>query len=287
VSPRDWPRIPPGWLGNAALRAEYDRLRLKAQFDLGRDEARSGATQLPDLADDDSEKKLHDSLAALAASSIDRARDGAKFVETAAAALGTIYTGVLGLAFAASDKPLPGRGLYAAAFFGIAIVGAAYYLGFFQHIDAGGRVDYTPSRPENLWRRTEWLAAWTSRQTRTRAWAMRGAVLALAFGVAFMPSAFLPNKLFADPVVAVSAPDAEIVWPAPPRDIGNAALAAILYRAQLAEFTDSLHKTADAEPTGGVDTNLVLLILFVICVFLIGVGAKWDSIRNLRMRSAR
>jgi hypothetical protein len=287
VTTEGWPDLPAEWQGDPRLVAEHRRLILRAQVDLATTDMAAGPTHPASLADDEAEKKLHDNLATLSAASIDRAREGAKFIETAAAALGTIYTGVLGFVFAASDKPLPGRGLYAAVFLGIAVVGAAYYLGFIQRINPIGRVAYSRSRPENLWRRTEWLAEWTGLVARTRSWALRGAVFALAFGVAFMPAAFLPDVLSSNPfvmTVPAASPQPTLSWPSPPTGVADPALAAVLYKAQLDEFVKTLDKPAAAEPDGAVTTSTLLFPLFVISLLVTVLGAAWDALRDVVRR---
>jgi hypothetical protein len=60
-------------------------------------------------------QKFHESMLEVAKGGIDPARQGADAIRTAAAAVGVIYTGVLGLAFSA-DHPLPVRGLSPAVF---------------------------------------------------------------------------------------------------------------------------------------------------------------------------
>jgi hypothetical protein len=285
----DWPDLPPAWRPDPKLIAERRRLILGAEIDLAKAQKATVSGEPASSGVDESETKLHDTLATLSAGSIDRAREGARFIETAAAALGTIYTGILGFVFVASEKPLPGRGLYAAIFLGIAIVGAAYYLAFVQRIKSIGRVHYSRSRSdlENVWRRTEWLGDWTSNVVRARSWALRGAVFALAFGVAFMPAAFLPEKLPSNPFAASEpspSPDTSVVWPSPPTDIADPALAAVLYQAQVDEFVKALHEPAAAEQVGGTDTSTLLFVLFLISLGVTALGAAWNALWGLPKR---
>jgi hypothetical protein len=278
----EWPPLPDRW---GSVRDRYRELILAAQIELAKTAAASKPTPPKSLADDDSEKKLHEHLAELVKASIDRAREGAKFVETAAAALGTIYTGILAFAFAAASTPLPGRGIYAAIFLGIAVVAAAFYLAFIDSIDPIGRVDYRGSRAEDQWRRTEYLGAWTKAVVRKRAWALRTAVFALAFGVIFMPFAFLPSKLPSNPLalMALAAPDepapaASPTWPPPPSGIPEPEVASVLYKAQLDDFVKSKASSPAATSPSGAVTEGVAMRLFVIGLGVLILVAVWGRL---------
>jgi hypothetical protein len=86
----DWPDLPPAWRPDPKLVAERRRLILGAEIDLAKTQKSTGSGEPASSDDDESEAKLHETLATLSAGSIDRSREGAKFIETAAAALGTI-----------------------------------------------------------------------------------------------------------------------------------------------------------------------------------------------------
>ena len=272
-----WPALPPGWGSDPAAVRTYEKLVLAAEVDVAKAAAMSPPTPPPSLADDESEKKLHENLATLVAGSVERARDGAKFVETAAAALGTIYTGILAFSFAAKDSPLPARGLYAAILLGIAIVGAAFYLAFVQRIPPIGRVDYSGSRPEDQWRRTEYLGVWTGAVVHTRSWALRTAVFALAFGVGFMPVAFLPDQVGSaaggGTPSAVASPQPTPTWPPPPTGIRNLELAKVLYKAQLDQHAKTIASAPATAPSTGSSTDAMAFFVFVLALVVLGTVA--------------
>lgn len=287
-----WPELPSDWSGDEPTRLKYRELRLAAEIDVAKGQVESSLKPPPSPADDQAEIKLHETLGTLVVASIERARDGAKFVETAAAALATIYTGILAFSFAAASTHLPVRGIYAAIFLGLAIVGSSFYLAFIQEIDAIGRVTYTASRPENLWRRTEYLGTWTQAVVRTRAWALRAAVVALAWGVFFMPIAFLPDHVGlpagsvstasqapgAAPAPTVTAsPDAS--WPPPPAGIADPEVAAVLYKAQLDEYAKSKSAAATSAPATGLSTDLIAVALLGIA-FITMIGAAFSGRRS-------
>lgn len=292
MSEEKWPPpFPPKWEDDKRAKAKYRELVLTAMIDMAKTEAVDKPSPPKSLADDDSEKELHKSLGTLVSASIERSRDGAKFVETAAAALGTIYTGILAFSFAAKDAPLPGRGLYAAIFLGIAIVGASFYLAFIQQIKPIGRVEYRGSRPEDQWRRTEYLGAWTGAVVKNRAWALRTAVVALAFGVMFMPLAFLPDTLPSNPlavteVVAPSTPTAEPSWPPPPTASADPAVLAVLYKAQLDDFTKEKDGGSKPSPTG-TSATWMSLVLFLGAIAVLALVALWEWLVMIGRRLRR
>ena len=75
-------------------------------------------------------KQFHSTIIEVAKGGIERARDSAKYVQTAATAIMAVYTGVLALVFSVTDNPLPLRGAWAAVFLGLAIALATAYLAF-------------------------------------------------------------------------------------------------------------------------------------------------------------
>jgi hypothetical protein len=67
-------------------------------------------------------QSVHQARVDVAKDAVSRSRAAADFVRNAAAALVTIYTGVIGATFAVTKEPLPERGLVPALFLGAAIV---------------------------------------------------------------------------------------------------------------------------------------------------------------------
>ena len=138
------------------------------------------------------EKLYHQEIADLATGAIDRARDSAKFTQTASAALMTANVALLGLVFSVSGKPLPLRGVYSAIFFAVAISLAVAYLAFLKgDEDTIGAYEPGVSTAETQLLRTAALIAWVNAGARKRRSALRGSVVAMAFGVAFIPAAFI------------------------------------------------------------------------------------------------
>lgn len=173
---------------------------------------------------------FHADLSAMYSSGIDRTRSAAEAVRNAAAAIGTIYAAVLGLIFS-TDQPLPARGLIPAVFLGLAIVGSSAYLAYIRPWKALERLNFPPQVPaetieelrEAQELRTESFRRQTRKAINRRSYWLRVSVLALGFGVVFLPSAFIRH------------PDTHTMrvpqWPKPPVAANQAQLA--LYKAKL------------------------------------------------------
>jgi hypothetical protein len=134
---------------------------------------------------------FHQKIMEVAGGAIDRARDSAKFVQTAAAALMTAYAALLGLVFSASGRPLPLRGVYAAVFLGLAIALAVAYLAFIKRGQAVEAYQPDVSYATTELARTQSLIDWVNASVANRRNAMRAGVVAFALGVAFIPAAFV------------------------------------------------------------------------------------------------
>jgi hypothetical protein len=244
---------------------------VEAEIDLAKSERQKaidtdwiGAT-----GSDSYEQKLHEALITLAGGAIDRARDGAKFVQTVAAALVTLYTGVVGLAFAASSAPLPARGVAAPLFLGLSMALAAYYLAFIKRLPVQNRPAYTVSAPENAWARSIFFLRFTRTIAHSRIGGLRAAVVALFFGVFLLPGAFVS---FA-PKYGNTSATAALSWP--PIPSGSPAEAvAVLYSHQLDAFVKggASQSTAKSGPDGAD-----YLVGGVVVVGLISVWVVWRS----------
>jgi hypothetical protein len=133
----------------------------------------------------------HQKIMEVAAASLDRARDSAKFVQTAAAALITAYAALLALVFSAKDKPLPLRGTYAALYLGLAIAFAVAYLAFLKQSKPTDSYRPQFSRSETQLARSSAFIDWVSNAVANRRNALRASVVAFGFGVAFIPAPFV------------------------------------------------------------------------------------------------
>jgi hypothetical protein len=149
-------------------------------------------------------KSIHDARLEVAKAAIERGQSGAEFVRNAAAAIVTLYTGILGLAFAATDpaKPLPPRGVAAAVFLGLALAFASAYAALLTSTPAAKAP--TPHAQLEVFqeRRLNAFVDWVSAIAFGRLYFLHASVLALGAGVLFLPAPFLAVSDCAVVVVA-------------------------------------------------------------------------------------
>lgn len=201
------------------------------------------AREHPDYAlDRELTAAFYATIADVAKDSRTRSLEGAKYIQIAAGAIGTLYTGALALTFSATDAPLPIRGLLTPTFLGLSIVLSAVYLGF---ISANSSKLSGPAPSISLEHaaelRANYLVKWVNRSVRRRAWAMRSAVLALGFGLAFLPAPFVSGG--GTTATTPAAPTIPISIPAAIEET-----AVEVFEKQAASFTDAAPKVAEAKP---------------------------------------
>lgn len=180
---------------------------------------------------------FHTTLAEIAKGSIDRAREGAKFVQTAATAIFTVYTGLLALVFSVTDHPLPLRGAYAGVFLGLSIAFGTVYLIYLGRDRAGP--PYKPdlrSEDQMQMSRTAYLTTWVNDAVGSKRYATRASALALLFGVLFIAAPFVSSATPTEKPAIVTAPTP------PPAGLGKDvdALALRVYAAQVEDYEKAL-----------------------------------------------
>lgn len=119
----------------AELQASRDALAASVKY--GRDR-----TVAEEAARNDADKSYYQSMLDAAKGSIDRARSAAQLVQQAAAAVGTICAGILGLVFSVSGRLLPIRGVIPALFLGFSIGLSTVFIAF---MSSGKRIEVDPS----------------------------------------------------------------------------------------------------------------------------------------------
>lgn len=153
-------------------------------------------------AEDALNKAVHDARLEVAKAAIDRGLSGAEFVRNAAAAIVTLYTGLLGLTYAtgADASTLPTRGLAPAVLLGLALASATAYAALLSQTPNG----IAPKPHSDLAtfqeRRLNAFIAWASGIAVGRAYFLHASVFALFFGVLLLPVAFVA---ISDPLVLV------------------------------------------------------------------------------------
>lgn len=239
---------------------DLEKIRYQAQVDLLT--ARAATDQSLEKAEADTDfalvKTFHEALLEVSAASISRATSGAESVRTAAAAIGVIYTGVLGLTFSVGDNPLPLRALIPAVFLGIAIVMATAYLAYpMEPVPSADWPRGEGTFQANQEERTGAFIEWAAGAVKTGAYALRAAVAALAFGVAFLPVGFLS---LGSTGVERSPEALSPEWPAPPDEIADSELASLLYEAQVSEVAEIRRTAFEAQPPESWQDPRVLAI---------------------------
>jgi hypothetical protein len=135
----------------------------------------------------------------------ERAKAAAQFVQTAASAVGTIYAGVLALAFKAEVPAvrLTPRALAAAVFLGLAIAGATWFLAFLTRGRPVAGPELTGDFEGSQIARLNAFIQWSSELAVRRVSFLRAAVISLAVGIALLPVPFI------DPAWL---PDSQVYW---------------------------------------------------------------------------
>jgi hypothetical protein len=140
-------------------------------------------------------KAVHDARIELAKSAIERGRAGAEFVRNAAAGIVTLYTAILGVAFSVTKEaqatPIDAVGIVPAIFLGVALVLATAYVALL-----GREPVMDPPQPHSNYRtmqerRLSVFTNWASSLALSRVIFLHASVIALGFGVLFLPVAFL------------------------------------------------------------------------------------------------
>jgi hypothetical protein len=246
-------------------------------LDTAEDAAVTAIQQARLQADAELGKLFHESLSGVATGSIERSRDSAKYVQTAAAAIAALYTGSLGLVFSVTSHPLPVRGIAAAVFLALSVALATAYLAYISRAAAPPMYAGGSSLSELQINRTAYLTDWVNAIINQRRWALRASVLSLAFGVAFIPAAFVASRR---PASIPAAPTA----PAIPVQIAPevATTAAMSFKAQVASYdsavtarNSAIASAATASKTAGRDerrANWVTLGLALLGILVVLLG---------------
>lgn len=266
--------------------AKLDREHANA-LDLAEDAAATELQKSNWQTDFELSKLFHEKLAEVSAGSIERARDSAKYIQTAAAWIATLYSGLLALVFSVTDNPLPLRGVYAAIFLGLAVALAAGYLAFITKPsrvlpseEGGGSLE------EKQMNRSDYLIRWVNSSVQSRRWAIRASVVSLAVGVAFIPAAFVASSRPA------TVPDPPEV-PAIPAVIADAVGgdATKLFQGQIRSYeaaqkarNEAVAKSAmeaKSISSNEAETNQIALVLAAAGLFLVLLGPwTWGLLRD-------
>ena len=231
-----WP-APPSGVDDAALEL------YKAQLA----EITDRRTEFP-TAEHESQVAVEGAQIEVIKGTLDRARDSAKVVQTAASAIAALYTGVASLIFKIdADKPLPTRGIIVVIYLGAAIVFSTAFLAW---VDKGAAVEPFPeSNDPGILRseRVKWFNNWAALTVLRRAWCLRVATLCLGVGLVFLPAAFIAVGK-SQPSVdsgASALVSTTVPWPTPSKQ--SPRTDAILYQAQVNEAATQRANGAESD----------------------------------------
>jgi hypothetical protein len=214
-----------------------------------------------------------DALRTATTGAIERSRDTAKYVQTAAIAAAGLYTGLLGFVFGIADSAadLPLRGAIPTVFFGLAVALSTWYIAYVPD-DAGERRWPTPSSlpRENARLNLDFVVGWINGIITPRAWALRAASLYMLLAIAFLPAPFIDPQSMPDvgatvgswlgrAPASVPAVTPMPTWPAPPV-ISQEKVALELYKRQLDQFEKDLKGQPQA-PGKGFDLLLIIVAI--------------------------
>jgi hypothetical protein len=201
---------------------------------------------------------------------IDRSRSAADLVQKAATAIGGLYTGVVGISFSVTAKPLPPQGFIPAIFLGLAIAMSTAYVAY---VSKPSDVELDPlhtSPPMRMQARINNFFSIVSSAVQRRGYWIRASVVALGVGVFTLPAPFLSTPTFgmqssqANTNPAQVDLDTEYPWPTPPTASSprGTILQSILYKAQVEEVA-AKRKEAKAAPAAPDITPWIVVTLLL------------------------
>jgi hypothetical protein len=223
-------------------------------------------------------QKFHESMLEVAKGGIDRSRQGADAIRNAAAAVGVIYSGVLGLAFSA-DHPLPSYGLIAAVFLGLAIVFATAYVARLPRTVENSAVSWpteTGLLTDDFEARTSAFITWVREASIRGRHLLRGAMFALGFGIAFLPAAFI--SVGGKPIAVEAKPP----YPSPPAvdvsaSAGQIELEKIAYQAEVTEIAQVRNSQLQAHAVESSFASGIFIVALVALILTLVVGFARDD----------
>jgi hypothetical protein len=152
------------------------------------------------------------------------------------------------LAFSATGTQLPTRGFIPTIFFGVAVVLATAFLAFIIKPDETTDLDPSGLPRLNSQRKADSFVLWVRSDILTKAPLLRGAAVALLFGVMFLPVAMVTGAPTAAAEGGEATASAEPSWPPFP-EATPLELAAVLYSAQLEAYREDLDAAAASTST--------------------------------------
>lgn len=250
------------WAAQQVFQAQVGARGKRIEDDIARAVENRQAVIDARTADLDQNLEFQKAMLEVAKGGVDRSRANAETVQKAAGAIGTIYTGILGVAFSVSSRPLPTRGVLPALFLGVAVAASTAYLAYVSSGEDTEQVglDTEASGVEGQMSRLVFLLTWIRASVRKRAWMLRSSVVALALGVVLLPVSFIGAVDHATGVPTSPA------WPSPDTAL-TGDLQKIKYQAQV----DEVAALRTSQASGADDTSLtVILALTGLALVVVG-----------------
>jgi hypothetical protein len=198
---------------------------------------------------------------------LDRWRSGAELVQKSAAAIGTLYAGILGVTFSVSGRQLPIRGVVPAIFLGLAIALSTVYVAY--STEGTSLMKYVPpeSPPERMRARlNDFLRVIHENVGRRVSW-LRASVIAPGMGVLFLPAPFIAFSTAPPPNL-----DQRYPWPSPPAvaDANSASLVSIVYKNQVDEVAAERQR-AQAADAATADLGVWAVVTVLALAIVLGI----------------
>jgi hypothetical protein len=231
------------------------------------------------------DKAYFQALLDVATGSLDRSRSAADFVQKAAAAIGILYTGVLGVSFSVANQPLPPQGFISAIFLALAMTLATAYVAYAGKPDD---VALEPLNTEASIRFQRHLRNFfhiiTAAVGKRQSW-LRASVLALGLGVLFLPAVFITLPSPSEPAASGTAANAPAspAWPTPPAvssDIATALIQSVVFKAQVDEVAAQRQKARSGSPAQPNWPLWILITLVGIVLVFIDPLNQWRKGRK-------
>ncbi|MBT2403624.1 MULTISPECIES: hypothetical protein [unclassified Streptomyces] len=255
--PDGWPPLPRAMDEGEATKALFEARIAYHQARLHHGMTKVEAAYAADLAN---AQTFYSSLLKLSDGSLERAQAGADAVQKAAAAVATIYAGVLSISFSVSSRALPWRGVLAPIFLCLAIALSTAYR---AHITRQSRESPAPEYSEQFataaLRRANTFSTIVRGLVVGKASLLRAGVAALSVGILYLPVAFVSFPGSESPAVAADSPR----WPVPPDSAMSKEYGAILYKAQVDEAAN-LHSPTEGDENVWWPVGLLLGGLLVV-----------------------
>ena len=197
-----WPDPPsssnaPSEFEKARYQAELDDLLARHREEAAQDAAdaqlRRDLRKSTQEAEDALNKSVHDARVEVAKAAIDRGTGGAEFVRNAAAAIVTLYTGLLGVTYATSEQAtrFPARGIAPAVLLGLALACATAYAAMLSETPDSAAPTPHSDLTTFQERRLNVFVGWASDIAMSRAYFLHASVFALFFGILLLPVPFI------------------------------------------------------------------------------------------------